>query len=336
MSSTQKSYQKSTVSKTENHSVQKNVLYTAVLLTGLIIISVIILPSSDPFPVNTPLVKNTSVTQTTKSIEANVPTSTNTIATVWQWENENNNPQTETPSIDQPGLADTPPVLPFTEESVYKTLHAVKLDDNGDIIIDNDALIALDAALNHSKLKLDDETLEELQNLIKKGLPGNAGEQTAQIVADYYQYLGAKNEFNALYNTTNNVEQNIDDYETQYNELLALRELYLGAEIAAPLFKTANANARYMFDSMKLEANTDLNEEEKKEQQAQIIERHAAKTISVNNWNERFQAFSDDKQNILNASISDDEKRNQLTALMHQHFNYEELDDVHHLQLDSL
>ena len=112
--------------------------------------------------------------------------------------------------------------------------------------------------------------------------------------------------------------------------------VYLGAEIADHLFKTANANARYMFDSMKLEANTDLSEAEKKQQQAQIIERHAEKSINVNNWNDRFQAFSGDKQNILNSSISDDEKRDQLTALMHQHFNYEELDYVHHLKLDSL
>ena len=91
-----------------------------------------------------------------------------------------------------------------------------------------------------------------------------------------------------------------------------------------------------MFDSMKLEADTSLSEEEKRQEQAKIVQRHAEKSTNVDNWNERYQAFLVDKQYLINSSISDDEKREQLTGLMHQHFSYEELEYVSHLQLDSL
>jgi len=315
--------------------MQKNALNIVVILAGLIVITLIIFQNSDPMPVN-----NTAITHATKTIEVNVPPKTNTIATAWQWEAvptiESNGQQAETLINEQHSQADTASSFPFTQESIYKALHAVKLDENGDIIIDNDALTALNTALANNKLKLEDETLEKLQDLIKQGLPGDAGEQTAQIVTDYYQYLGAKSEFNSLYETRDNTDRNIENHEAQYNELSALRELYLGTDVADQLFATANANSQYMFDSMKLEANTSLSEKEKKQQQAKIIESHAEKTVNVNNWNERYQAFSDDKQHILNSSISNDNKRDQITSLKHEHFSVEELDFVSHLQIDSL
>ncbi|MFT5716679.1 MAG: lipase chaperone LimK [Oleiphilaceae bacterium] len=314
-------------------TLQKNAFYALVILASLAVITLIMLPSSEPIAVN-----DAPVTQKIDTINVGIP-KTNTIATAWQWEAKPSNDNSQHAEIlnkEQHSQAETNASLLFTQESVYKALHAVKIDDNGDIIIDNDALTALNAALENSEFKLDNETLERLQDIIKQGLPGNAGDQTAQIVADYYQFLGAKSEFNTLYESRDDPDRNIENHEAQFNELLALREVYLGNEVADKLFASDNANAQYMFDSMKLEANTNLSEEEKKLLQVEIIERHAEKTINVNNWNERFQSFSADKQHVLNSSLSDDGKRDQLTSLMHQHFSYEELDYVKHLQLDSL
>jgi lipase chaperone LimK len=316
-------------------TIQKKTLYTVVILACLIVITLIIFPKSDPITV-----KDTTLTQANETIEVVLPPNISTIATAWQWETEQTNESVDqhanTSDMDSKSQTDTATKFPFTQASIYEALQAVKLNGNGDIIIDNDALEALNTALDHSNIKLDEESLEALQDLIKKGLPGNAGEQTAQIVADFYQYLGAEREFNSLYETTNNEEQNIEEYETQYNELIALRELYLGDVVAGKLFSTSDANSRYMFESMKLEADTNLSEEEKKQQQAKIIERHAEESINVKNWNERYQAFSENKQTILSASISNDQKRNQLTSLMHQHFTDEELSYVDHLKLNSL
>jgi len=327
-----------------NSIAQKNILYAVIVLVGLIAMTLIIFASSDEEPKEYAVAKSENDAAKIATLSA-----TNTIASEWRWEAEelndgnsqkssSSNKPLNNKSIDDEILnqSNTGSAFPFTQESVYKALHAVKLNDNGDIILDDEALNALNTALDHSELKLDAEALAALQNIIRKGLPGNAGEQTAQIVADYYQYLGAKKEFNSLYETYNSSDQNITRYEDQYNELLALREQYLGAEAASQLFATANANSRYMFEIMKLEENASLSAEEKEQERALIIERHAETTTQVNNWNERYQSFMDDKQYIINSSLSNDEKRDQLQALMRDHFSQQELEYVSHLQLDSL
>ena len=317
--------------------MQNKFLYFSVILAGLLIIKLTVFSDSKTQTINEELAVQT---QTPTDALNDSSTKISTIASAWQWEpsdvNEDGSQIARPSSTNQKGQTMSSQTFPFTQETVYQALHAVKLDENGDLILDDDALIALDATLEHSQLKLDDEALAELQSLIRKGLPGHAGEQTAQIVADYYKYLGAKSEFNSLYETTNGPDQTIEGYETQYNELLSLRELYLGSDVAKQLFATSNANSEYMFQSMKIEANPSLSEEEKKQAQAKNIERHADMTTSVNNWNERYHAFLKDKQYVIDSSISEVEKRNQLITLMHEHFSYEELEDVSHLQLDSL
>jgi hypothetical protein len=313
--------------------MKKNILITLSVLAAVIVITLIILPDSEP--------QLNEDAESLKTSEVEVVTNAhkiNTIASVWQWEvetvNANNDQETTATSGEQ--VNDMSSQLPFTQESVFKALHAVKLDSNNDIILDDDALIALNNALDFSEVKLDGEAIEKLKDLIRKGLPGYAGEQTAQIVGDYYQFLGAKNEFNALYETKDPEVQSIEDSEAQYEELKSLRELYLGADVSEKLFASSDANSRYMFESMKLEANNSLSDEEKKQAQAKIVERHAEDSININNWNERYQEFLNDKRYIVNSSIGDNEKRIQLRALMHEHFSHEELEYVSHLQLDSL
>lgn len=312
--------------------MKKNILIALAVLAVAIVITLIIL--SDP---ETQPNEDAEASKTTEvEVVTNAP-KTKTIASAWQWEvetvNSDNAQETTATSGEQVNAMSSQ--LPFTQESVFKALHAVKLDSNNDIVLDDDALIALNNALDFNDVKLDGEAIEKLKDLIRKGLPGDAGEQAAQIVGDYYQFLGAKDEFNALYETQDPEALSIEDYEAQYNELKSLRELYLGAEVSEKLFASSNANSRYMFESKKLEADNSLSDEEKKQVQAKIEERHAEDSIKVNNWGERYQAFLNDKQYIVNSSIGDNEKRIQLRALMHEHFSQEELEYVSHLQLDS-
>lgn len=319
-------------------SVQKNVFFGGLALVGIAFFLFILLPNSEPeLAIDKETVTNIDETNTT-TLNAQTATK-NTIATAWQW---NTNPLAEGAEKDKnytensTKLPSNASNLPFTQESVYQALHAVNLDSNGDLILDNQALISLNTALDYDEVTLDEEALAELQTLIKKGLPGNAGEQTAQIVADFYHYLGAKKEFNTLYETYTDDDQAIEHYEMQYDELNALRELYLGSEVADQLFATANANSRYMFESMKIESNDTLSDAEKTRQQAEIIKAHEEKTINISNWSDRYQAFLDEKNYITQSSLSNSQKRQQLTDLMHQHFTYEELEYVRHLQLEAL
>lgn len=225
-----------------------------------------------------------------------------------------------------------------SEEAVYKALHRIKLDNNN-VIIDHETLIALNEILDDNRLKLDNQAIEELQILVKKGLPGIAGEQVAEILKDYYQYLEAAQKFNTAYEVNSDpslgFEKTTEEHETNYRVLMSLRELYLDADVVSNLFSTYDANANYMFDILKVEQNDNLSDEEKQQMRNEIRQRHTKHSINVDNWNDRHLDFLAAKQNILSSSISDKEKQAQLTELMHQHFSQEELDYVKHFQLDK-
>ncbi|MGK0248431.1 MAG: lipase chaperone LimK [Oleispira sp.] len=267
----------------------------------------------------------------TNTLTTKIATNKKTVATQWQWEEQPNTP------IKKPTAA-------FTEASVYRALKSVRLDNQNNVIVDHEALIALNAALDDSRLQLDEQALGELQMIIKQGLPGTAGDDVAKIVTDYYNYLKASKEFNAIYEADSSnpdfphseaIEISTEEYKENYRELMSLRELYLGSETASKLFSTSDANANYMFDMLKIEQDTDLSDQEKKIRRKEIMETHAEQTVDVRNWNKRHSDFLTAKQTILNASISEQQKQAQLTELMHQRFNLEELAKIRHLQLDQ-
>jgi len=260
-----------------------------------------------------------------------------TIETTWQWERPPISPLETFP--DSHDIIEAKSVSIFSEESVYNALRHVRVDSQNNVIIDHETLVALNETLNDSRLQLDDQALSELQTIIRLGLPGDVGDEVARIAGNYYHLLEASREFDAVYeadpSATLDIEKTTEEHEENYRELMALRELYLGTNVANKLFSTSNANANYMFDMFNLAQDTHLSEEEKQQLRAEITERNTEQTIDVRNWNERHKAFLVAKQNILMASINDEEKQTQLTELTHQHFNGEELAHVRHMQLDK-
>jgi len=203
---------------------------------------------------------------------AEISSEKHTIATAWQWGKLPFKKQTTDGAKNQK-------TTHFDVNYIYSALKAVKLNENGDVVTDHQALQALNETLAYSGLQLDREALAELQDLIKLGLPGKAGEQTAQIVGDYYQYLDAERELSTLYNA----DGPSTNPEAMYEELLALRELYLGKDVSDGLFAISNANARYMFESFRIKSDSRLTDEEKKEHQLENVKRHAAQTIAIPN-----------------------------------------------------
>jgi lipase chaperone LimK len=281
------------------------------------------------------LLKPNEATPTERDLVATKSTASKpTIATEWQWVSGQ-------PEVLQTNTTDdTNTVLPFTEESVYIALQAVKLDEGGDIILDHDALISLDEALERIHNRLNQASLEALQELIKQSLPGKAGTQTAELVKNYYDFLEAKEEFSrineAMADTNNeNSLQALEINVQLYAELQALRERYLGYEATESLFRVSDANAKYMFDSMKLALNDQLTNEERLEQRKIIEAEHLEQSINITNWPSRYSAFNNEKQYIVASSISDDDKRQQLETLLSQHFDEEERKRIEHLGLTA-
>ena len=139
--------------------------------------------------------------------------------------------------------------------------------------------MSLDEALERIYNRLDGESLLELEKLIQSSLPGKAGEQTAKLVSDYQGFLQAKERFSQVHEGSGydaNNQQTLATIERDielYSELQDLRELHLGTDTAQQLFHQSDANAEFMFESIKLGMRTDLTPEQIAAQQAEIEQR---------------------------------------------------------------
>lgn len=203
-----------------------------------------------------------------------------TIETQWQWQKVEKQMNEERIEHEE-GES-----LPFTPQSVHDALYAVKIDDNGDIILDADALISLDEALERIHNQLDAESVLKLQDLIRDALPGKVGTQTADIVSDYNDFLKAKEQFSLLHENTVYVDgvesvATVERDQSLYGELQALREVHLGQQVTENLFREHDANADFMFEIMKLNLDDSLTPDVK-EQRRQEVEARLRAVVPLN------------------------------------------------------
>ncbi|MCL1126512.1 hypothetical protein [Shewanella surugensis] len=258
-----------------------------------------------------------------------------TVATNWHW--QRGDVQAEPLSLSYQNVAK----LPFSAQSVFDALHAVKLDADANVVLDHDALVSLDETLERIHNKLDEDSLRMLLDLIHQSLPGQAGIQVAELVENYYYYLEAKEEFSQI-NEGLSIERDadpvvsIENDQVLYAELQALRDVHLGSDVSAELFRVSDANAQYMFASMKLDVNPNLTAQEHEQQRKDIQAQHIAQSVNIFDWPARYPAFLSAKQAITSASIDDQEKRRQVAALLSQHFTPEELTRIDYLNLSDI
>ena len=299
------------------------------IILGIVVLAVLLVIAFANFLKPSPEPGSASVATEPSSSAQNNTEKAGTVAAIWQWQTLADTAEER----EQPNNMNT---IPFSADALYEALQNVRIDDNGDVVLDNEALEALNRTLQYGEVELNSQNLADLQELIKVGVPGKAGEQTAEIVVDYYRYLEAEDEFNALYEQQGSpADAGNEAYAQQYEELKALRALYLGQDVAAELFATADASARYMFEAQQLEADPTLSADDKAERLKTLNDRLIDATVPVDNWRQRYSDFLLEKQRIMDAGLADQEKKVQIERLMQQHFNPDELAKVRYLQLDS-
>ncbi len=252
-----------------------------------------------------------------------------TLTDAWQWQ--------AFPNIEQNKLKETDKIFDKHYNTVidpkylYRVLQDVKLDENGDVILDHAALQALGLTLNRGRLRLDRTGLAELQEMIKKGLSGKAGEQTASVVGDFYNYLDAKDEM-GLYQQDPTTQS---EQRQQYKELVALRGLYLTDEVAHSLFSQTDANAEYMFNMLELDSNSQISDIDKQKLRVKYSENLVSEMVTIFDWSERYQSFKADKNRALNRgnNVLSKLDKDQLLA---QHFTQEEIQELTKLNITSM
>jgi lipase chaperone LimK len=198
------------------------------------------------------------------------------IAYKWQWENFT---KRASKADDKNSEANEPRAageMPYDAVGVYRVLQSIKLDENGRVVLDQTAMQALEKGYSELGPNLSPQAMTELQELIRVGLPGQAGQEAAQILENYYRYRSAEAQFNQQLETQ--LPMTEGQLGTQlptgdrYEELVKLRRSYLGKEVADSLFAVEDAQARHMFAALAIQQNANLKPEEKQAQQAALQE----------------------------------------------------------------
>jgi hypothetical protein len=259
----------------------------------------------------------------------------NTISEAWDWDRvqvEKTNNKTQNQS-NMGGL-------PFSPQEVYQALQAIKIDAEGNVVLDHDAKLSLDEALERIYSVLNSNSMSTLKQLIQDALPGLTGEQVSQLVENYTNYLLAKDDFSKLYESITPPADEVSlasvrNDELLYSELKALRQTFLGAEVTEELFRVTDASAKMMFESMKLAQNNDLSMEQMAIAQEQIQANLIEESLNIDNWNTRYSTFVNARSVIESASLDDTETARQITLLIAQHFNLEERQKMAYFGLDK-
>lgn len=272
----------------------------------------------------------------------------NTVANNWQWKNFNTTQPTSTvdkPSEGEPRQTDA---LPYDAVEVYKVLQSLKLDDSGRLVPDQAVLKALEKGYSDLGADLSPEAMAGLQDVIRKGLPGQAGQEAAHILENYYRYRAAETEFHAQL-------ANQLPAASHYQELIQLRRNYFGQEVADQLFAMENTQARHMLAAVAIEKNAALSAEEKQTQHNALQEKLNERLVAQGQlnaeeaaaekvarareqgstevaaagpeeaqWQSRFNGYWQARRYVMQAGYDEAERQRQVDQLLNQYFSPEE------------
>ncbi|MGH1471088.1 MAG: lipase secretion chaperone [Cellvibrionaceae bacterium] len=208
---------------------------------------------------------------------------TNNIAEEWDWNKFSNKEintaiqKAENRGKENKEESHNEGAFEFDVVVLYSALATVGIDDNGEVIVDSKALEALENAFSTLPDELSDSEMEELLQLIKTGLPGVAGEQTAEVVDRFQRYKIAEKDFNSVMPEP----KNVDEALALFDRKVALRESILGLDVADKLYSQEQAQSRHMLKLMAISGDKTLSNEEKK---AQIEAFNAESDLLINNY----------------------------------------------------
>jgi lipase chaperone LimK len=277
-----------------------------------------------------------------------------TVAESWRWETA--------PQVAGKPTADARPIGRIHPAAVARALGRVELDENGKVIVDRNARDVLEESFE----TLPDLTAEELDALhttIRAGLPGPQGERVAKIVDSYYRYRAAFQ----IYERSTDAPTTPEGERAQLNYLAALRDQYLGPVVARQFYAEDQALQRFLIESKStrdaaalqkdlengvlfLDSRTSPAAKELSRQMEQLRAQNASDDYlryvqtqqlglytadalprtetEQRDWQQRYVQFKQERQSILAAGLTEEDKKTQIEQLLKQRFSAEELEAI--------
>jgi hypothetical protein len=212
--------------------------------------------------------------------------------------------------------------LPYTAEIIFEALQQVNVNESGDVIVDENAVVLLNRTIGHRTLKLDAVGLAELQALIEIGMPGKAGQQTALIAGKYYNLILAEREFEILYSDAQL------DYDRRQQLVSELRETYLGEELARQLYAVTDAKTDYLYQRFVLAGRKDMDADERRKVKQNIEDQYVLALAESVGLGGRYQTYLRGVHELLQqlkaGGVSDKQVDKSVGLLWQSHFTDQE------------
>ncbi|MBC7983351.1 MAG: hypothetical protein H7Y02_05780 [Candidatus Obscuribacterales bacterium] len=155
-------------------------------------------------------------------------------------------------------------------DEIEDALSKVSIHESGQLSLDARTESALAGATIELPPDLSKQTLDRIEFLIRKGLPGTAGEDLATSFGAYYRYMRVARELSAAGPALPDLDSEIKAFE----KISALRVQHFGPPIAHQLFGEQHALAQYTFALRRLEDDSTLSAQQKELRQRQLQEQY--------------------------------------------------------------
>jgi len=243
---------------------------------------------------------------------------------------------------------------------VEKALSTINVNLEQGLVLDENTLTALDFAMSLLPKELTLSKLKRLKDMIKRIMPGELGEEIAKLVVTYYQFKEEEFQHQLALAQSKDRVQVIDQLEeiTTLREKYFGNEnatLLFGRETEQTIewleqkealntttekvndpmeFYLADVEPDIRDQTLEISAQTRKirnrggSEEEVFSVHVNAYGMDAAINIKAaneitNDWNTRYQNFSVEKSNVLNAGLSEEEKNIQIETLLTRYFRPE-------------
>ncbi len=147
----------------------------------------------------------------------------------------------------------------FDFEAAEQTLTKIKLNEKGELLLNETTADLLKVAVAKLPLNMTDADLQRIEILIAKGLPGKVGQQLSGVLTNYYRYR------QALIADTKKMK-NTETKEIIFEHTAMLQEYYLEKDIAKKLFGKKNAVTHYLYARRRINQDSNLTQEQKQQQ----------------------------------------------------------------------
>lgn len=198
---------------------------------------------------------------------------------------------------------------PFDLERLQQALSRIAIDDNGELVLDEVALMSLERAFTELGTNPDADSLGRLQLYVEAGLAGDTGRQAARIVGDYFRYRRAEGDFEAT--QASNGEDSELTPRQRLEALTELRRKHLGPDVANRLYGGQEAHERYLLALEAVNTDSELSPARKREERAALREDLQDGTF-----------FVDDRDTDVVAGLEADTRRWQQQGLSEQTRHY--------------